>query len=348
MKWIKYWQVHLLGIAFFFVFDFIFYYPKVVLKFGLGLPLYIFICLVFALHVWFFNYAVVYLVHRIFTGLQNRINRRILVFLLVLPVNVLLITFFQSLFFNLLNGTTNMPKFYVHYEDVGMNLLYSLIIIFFLELIHYFRNWTNAITESAALKQKNVETQLEALKSQVNPHFLFNSLNSLSSLIQSNPPLAVNFVHKLSDVYRYLLQSNEKNLISLKEELTFLHAYLHLLQTRFGTALQYTIDINVDPEDYLIPPLTLQLLVENAVKHNIVSVDQPLVLEVYTINEKLVVKNNLQKRKSPIVSHHIGLVNLFSRYQLITTAELEISETDDAFIVTLPLIQTGIYEGIDH
>ena len=158
----------------------------------------------------------------------------------------------------------------------------------------------------------------------------------------------MNFVHKLSGVYRYLLQSNEKNLISLKEELTFLDAYLHLLQTRFGKGLQTTIDIRVNPEDYLIPPLTLQLLVENAVKHNIVSVDQPLVLEVYTINEKLVVKNNLQKRKSPVVSHHIGLVNLFSRYQLITSAELEISETEQAFIVTIPLIQTGIYEGVDH
>ena len=241
-----------------------------------------------------------------------------------------------------------MPTFYIHYEDVGMNLLYSLIIIFFFELIHYFRNWTTAVTESALLKQKNAETQLDALKSQVNPHFLFNSLNSLSSLIQSDPLKAVDFVHKLSGVYRYLLQSNDKKLITLKEELNFLRAYLHLLQTRFGKALHYSITFDPVSENYLIPPLTLQLLVENAVKHNIVSTDHPLILVITTNNDRLLVKNNLQKRKSPVVSHHIGLVNLLSRYQIVTDAEVEISETQEAFVVNLPLIKTSIYEGVNN
>ena len=348
MKWIRHRQVHFLGITFFFVFDFIFYYPNVFLHLGLRLSLYIFICIVFALHIWFFNYGVVYLVHRVFTGRQSKISKRLLAFLLILPFNVLLITVFQSFFFSLLNNREGMPRFYVHYEDVGMNLLYSLIIIFVLELMHYFRNWTKAVTESAELKQKNLETQLDALKNQVNPHFLFNSLNSLTSLIQSNPSQAVNFVHTLSGVYRYLLQSNDKNLIELKEELAFLHAYLHLLQIRFGKALYYSITIDPDLEGYLIPPLTLQLLVENAVKHNIVSIDKPLSLEVYNVDDRLVVKNNLQKRRSPPVSHHIGLVNLLSRYQLVTNAEVGISETSEAFVVNLPLIKTNLYEGIDH
>ena len=348
MKWIRNRQIHFLGITFFFVFDFIFYYPRVFLTIGLGLHLYLLICAVFALHIWFFNYGVVYLVHRIFTGLQNKIKKRLIAFLLILPLNVLLITVFQSFFFSLLNNKGGMPRFYVHYEDVGMNLLYSLIIVFFLELLHYFRNWTKAAAESAELKQKNMETQLDALRSQVNPHFLFNSLNSLSSLIQSNPAQAVDFVHKLSGVYRYLLQSNDKKLIKLQEELDFLHAYLYLLQTRFGKALRCSV--NVDPVcfDYLIPPLTLQPLVENAVKHNIVSVDQPLSLEIYTADKKIVVKNNLQKRKSPVVSHHIGLVNLLSRYALVTKDEVTISETSEAFVVNLPLIKAGLYESTNH
>jgi LytS/YehU family sensor histidine kinase len=214
--------------------------------------------------------------------------------------------------------------------------------------MHYFRNWTTAVTESAVLKQKNMETQLDALKNQVNPHFLFNSLNSLSSLIQSNPPRAVNFVHKLSGVYRYLLQSNDKDLVALKEEVAFLQAYLQLLQIRFGKALHYLITINSAYESHFIPPLTLQLLVENAVKHNIVSIDQPLSIEVYNVHDRLVVKNNLQKRRSPVVSHHIGLVNLLSRYSLVTKAEVEISETGESFVVNLPLIKTSLYEGIDH
>ena len=341
-------QVHLLGISFFFVFDFIFYYPKVFLGIPIGLPLYLFICFIFAMHIWFFNFGIVYLVRRIFTGLQTRISKRVLAFLLILPFNVLLITFFQSFFFSWLNNRDNSPQFYVHYEDVGMNLLYSLIIIFFLELMYYFRNWTTAVTESAAIKQKTIETQLDALKGQVNPHFLFNSLNTLSSLIHSNPSEAVNFVHKLSGVYRYLLQSSDKNLIRLQRELDFLGAYLHLLQARFGKALNFSITIDPAYEDHLVPPLTLQLLVENAVKHNIVSINQPLLVEVYTVNDKLVVKNNLQKRKTPVVSHHIGLVNLFTRYSLVTDVEVQIEETTEAFVVNLPLIKTSPYEGIDH
>jgi hypothetical protein len=348
MKWIRHRRVHLLGITFFFVFDFIFYYPKVFLNIGLKLPVYICICIVFALHIWFFNYGAVYLVHRVFTGLQHAVKKRLLAFLLVLPVNVLLVTVFQSFFFSLLNKGNGMPNFYVHYEDVGMNLLYSLIIVFFLELMHYFRNWTTAVTESAALKQKNMETQLDALKSQVNPHFLFNSLNSLSSLIQSNAAQAVDFVHKLSGVYRYLLQSNDRNLVELKEELAFLHAYLQLLQIRFGKALHYRITIDPAYEGYFIPPLTLQLLVENAVKHNVVSIDQPLSIEVYNADDKLAIKNNLQKRRSPVVSHGIGLVNLLARYGLVTKAEVAISETEEAFVVSLPLIKTSLHEGIDH
>jgi hypothetical protein len=348
MKWIRKNKVHLLGLTFFFVFDFIFYYPKVFMALNLGLPVYLFICFVFALHIWFFNYGIVYLVHRIFTNLQNKIKQRVLAFLFILPFNVLLITGFQSFFFSWLNNKGSSPEFYVHYEDVGMNLLYSMIIVFFLELMHYFRNWTTAVTESAELKQRSMQTQLDALKTKVSPHFLFNSLNSLSALIQSNPPKAVNFVHKLSEVYRYLLLSDERVLIKLKEELDFSYAYLHLLQTRFGDALQYSITIDPAYESYLIPPITLQLLLENAVKHNIVSSDQPLKIEVYTLDGRLVVKNNLQKRKTPVISHHVGLVNLLSRYQLITTDAVEIAETLEAFVVNLPLVKKNVYEGNDH
>lgn len=193
-----------------------------------------------------------------------------------------------------------------------------------------------------------METQLHSLKTQVNPHFLFNSLNSLSSLIQSNPTQAVTFVHKLSGVYRYLLQSNEQNLTSLREELNFLRSYLHLLHTRFGPALQYNIDVDVSVEHYLIPPITLQLLVENAVKHNIVSADQPLYIEVYNEGDQLLVKNNLQKRKTPVASHQVGLRNIFAKYQLLTNATVEIQETESAFVVALPLIKKPVYEGVDH
>jgi LytS/YehU family sensor histidine kinase len=170
----------------------------------------------------------------------------------------------------------------------------------------------------------------------------------LSSLIQSSPQQAVAFVHKLSGVYRYLLQSSDRNLIELKEELDFLNGYLHLLQTRFGNALQYVINIDPAYEGYFVPPFTLQLLVENAVKHNIVSIDRPLTVEVYNVDDRLVVKNNLQKRKSSVVSHNIGLVNLLSRYSLVTKTEVEIAEMPEAFVVSLPLIKKSPHEGVDY
>jgi two-component system, LytTR family, sensor kinase len=348
MTWMQQKQVHLLGIAFFLVFDFIFYYNRVVLNLGISLPVYVFICLVFAVHIWFFNYYIVYLVHRNYPGLHQKTQKRLIAFLCIIPVSVLLTTVFQMLFFSLLNSSNRTVRFYVHFEDVGMNLLYSLIIIFFLELLFYFRHWAKAVTEAAELQQRNIEAQLDSLKSQVSPHFLFNSLNSLSSLIQLDPAQAVIFVHKLSGVYRYLLQSKDRNLIKIKDEFEFLQSYLHLLQTRFGNALHYTLRIDPAYEQHLIPPFTLQLLVENAVKHNIVAADHPLFVEVYNTGERLVVKNNLQKRKTLVASTGIGLINIIQKYALLTDAEVEITETSDTFVVSLPLLETNVYEGINY
>ena len=340
--------VHLVGISFFFIFDFIFYYVRVVRDLQIPLAVYCFICLVFALHIWFFNYLTVWIVDRVYPGLEKNIQKRVVAFVLIIPFIVFLTSAFQSLFFNLLNRSSEVSLFYFHYEDAGMNLLYSLIIILFLELLYYFRHWAKALTETAALKQKNAETLLASLKDQVNPHFLFNSLNSLSSLIQSSPNQAVSFVHELSGVYRFLLQSNKRPLIEIRDEFAFLNSYMHLLQTRFGEALKYTIEIPPLFDAYLIPPLTMQLLVENAVKHNIVSTNQPLLIDLNISDDRLVIKNNLQKKKTPVTSNRMGLMNIISKYGLLTDEDVEITETEKEFIVTLPLLKKDVYDGISH
>jgi two-component system LytT family sensor kinase len=265
-----------------------------------------------------------------------------------IPVIVLLTTLFQSLFFSLLSRRPDMPVFYVHYEDVGMNLLYSLIIIFFLELLFYISQWNRAKLEAAELKQKTTQAQLESLRHQVSPHFLFNSLNSLSSLITANPMQAVRFVQNMSVVYRYLLQSNGKNLVPVSEELKFLESYLHLLRTRFGNALHCDIKIDAATGQCLIPPFTLQLLVENAVKHNEVSAEKALWIELQHIEDQLVIRNNIQKRKSPVPSTGVGLTNIISKYQLLSDKEVEICESDQEFIIRLPLLNGTTYEGIDR
>jgi len=348
MKWIRQERVHALGVAFFFLFEFIFYYPRVVNVFRLSLPVYLLICAVFAFHLWFFNYGIVYLAHRLFPNWQQAIRQRLLAFAIMIPIGVLLTTAFQGFFFYLLNRTNTTPGFYLHYEDIGMNLLYTLIIIIFLELLYYFGNWTTALKESATLQRQNIETQLHALKSQVNPHFLFNSLNSLATLIPVEPNAAVVFVHKLAGVYRYLLQTHHRHLVTLKEELEFLQAYLHLLQTRFGPALDYTIQVDPAYHGYFVPPMTLQLLIENAVKHNIIAIDMPLHISITQSGNELLVCNNLQKKKTPVISDGIGLVNLMVRYQLISSAAIIVEERDDMFIVILPLLKSNSYEGIDH
>lgn len=193
--------------------------------------------------------------------------------------------------------------------------------------------------ETEQLKKAQLQTQFDLLKEQVNPHFLFNSLNSLSSLIATHPDKAEEFVEEMSRVYRYLLRSNEEQLTTLQKEIDFIKSYNMLLTTRFGIGFQPVIKIEEKLKEWLLPPMTLQLLMENAVKHNIVDPDTPLVVQLYTQDEKLVVSNNLQKKNKTVVSNKVGLSNILSKYELLNYPEVEIKETIDEFIVVLPLIK---------
>ncbi|MBX3254700.1 MAG: histidine kinase [Chitinophagaceae bacterium] len=193
--------------------------------------------------------------------------------------------------------------------------------------------------EAERLKKEQLQTQFNSLKEQVNPHFLFNSLNSLSSLIATNPDKAEAFVEEMSRVYRYLLRSNEEQLTILQKEIDFIESYNMLLKTRFGSGFQPVIHIEEKMKEWLLPPMTLQLLIENAVKHNIVDPDTPLVVQLYTQHEKLVVSNNLQKKNKTVASNKVGLSNIISKYKLLNYPDVEIKETNDEFIVVLPLIK---------
>ncbi|MCU0386692.1 MAG: histidine kinase [Flavihumibacter sp.] len=193
--------------------------------------------------------------------------------------------------------------------------------------------------EAEQLKKAQLQTQFDSLKEQVNPHFLFNSLNSLSSLIATNPQKAEQYVEEMSRVYRYLLRSNEEQLTSLQKEIEFIESYNLLLKTRFGDGFRPEINIDKSRKDCQLPPMTLQLLVENAVKHNIVDPDKPLMLKLYTDGNKLIVSNNLQKKNKSVVSNQIGLSNIISKYRLLNLPEVEILETGSEFKVILPLIK---------
>ncbi|MGA0557077.1 sensor histidine kinase [Larkinella sp. VNQ87] len=194
--------------------------------------------------------------------------------------------------------------------------------------------------EKEQLKIANLQSQLEALKQQVNPHFLFNSLNSLGALIEENPAQASRFLEELSSVYRYLLRSNEQDLIALTTELDFIRSYFHLLKTRHGEGLELRLRVDEQYENDQLPPLTLQLLVENAVKHNMVLPDQPLTIEITTTEDGHVqVVNNLQRKRSRVLSNGVGINNILSKYRMLNQPVPSIRETGGKFWVTLPLIK---------
>jgi LytS/YehU family sensor histidine kinase len=197
------------------------------------------------------------------------------------------------------------------------------------------------LTELTKTKNENLETQLQLLKQQISPHFLFNSLNTLRCIATDNNTKS--YITQLSNVYRYLLTNNkykDEDLVLLKDELEFTNSYLYILKERFEDALD--IDINISQETlYMqIPPLALQVLIENATKHNVVSMDSPLSIYIYNEGEEtLVVKNNLQPKLSSEDSLGIGLDNIKKRYQLLSDKEIEIIKTDTDFTVKIPLIK---------
>jgi two-component system, LytTR family, sensor kinase len=225
-----------------------------------------------------------------------------------------------------------------------MNLAANLISIGIYESFYSTEKWKKSMLEKERLEKSNLQSQLDGLKSQVNPHFLFNSLNSLSSLIADEPRQAEEFVDEMSKVYRYLLQNNEAELTTLSTELDFIRSYVHLLSTRYGKGVSVSIEIGEAYKSYFLPPLTLQLLVENAVKHNITLVSKPLHIEIKTTEDgRLMVRNNLQKRVVRVQSNQVGLSNISAKYRLLAQrqpgglADIHIEESTDHFTVILPL-----------
>lgn len=215
----------------------------------------------------------------------------------------------------------------------------TLTVVAIYESIYFMNELRKSVEEKEMLKRESLKAQLNALKTQVNPHFLFNNLNTLSSIIPEDPKLAVDFVQQLSRVYRHILEVQDEQSIPLKDELEVMKAYAFLLQTRFGDNL----DINVNvPEEKLkkrIVPLSLQILMENAIKHNIVSAEKPLKIEVFAENGRLVVSNNLQKKNQMNESTGIGLNNIRNRCKLLGNGRVEVVENGSSFTVSIPLIE---------
>jgi hypothetical protein len=204
--------------------------------------------------------------------------------------------------------------------------------------IFIFMQWQDALKREQKLREENLIFQNETLKNQVNPHFLFNSLNTLSALITVQPDLAEEFISRLSSIYRYILENCPKDRVTLKEELTFISDYFFLHKIRDDGKIGLSINI-VDDSDFHILPVSLQILVENGIKHNRATREEPLNISIYIEDQQIVVKNNLQKMATQIKSTGIGLRNLGERVRLVTGKEIIIEETNGYFIVKIPLLK---------
>jgi LytS/YehU family sensor histidine kinase len=229
---------------------------------------------------------------------------------------------------------------FTHGGVVVVSMVTNIIITIIFEALAAFERWKATLYETEQLKKENLKSQLQSLKDQINPHFLFNSINSLSSLIAEDPEKAEQFLDEMSKVYRYLLRNNEDNLISLSDELQFINSYYHLLKTRYGEAINLILKVPPNCQDSMLPPLTLQILVENAVKHNIISKELPLNIEIICENNKqLIVKNNLQRKTAKVLSNQVGLENIAAKYHLLNQPDLLVKEENNEFVVQVPLIQ---------
>ncbi|GGB03885.1 sensor histidine kinase [Puia dinghuensis] len=222
-------------------------------------------------------------------------------------------------------------------NSVSATILCTLLVMTMYESVYFMYELRKSVEEKELLKRESLQAQLNALKIQVNPHFLFNTLNTLAAVIPENPRQAVDFVQQLSKVYRHILEVKDEPSITLKEELEVLEAYAYLLKTRHGDNLDIRIRVAEEEFGQKIVPLSLQILMENAIKHNIVSAARPLHIDICAEAGRLIVSNNLQRKNQQIESTGIGLDNIRNRYRLLGGRQVEVEEGPANFIVRIPL-----------
>jgi sensor histidine kinase YesM len=251
-----------------------------------------------------------------------------------IPISALLLVIWYKIF--------NAGK--VNWTVITTATLLIMICVIFIthvyETVFLVREAESEKVKKEQLERARAEAELEALKNQIDPHFIFNSLNTLSHLIEETPQKAKHFNDNLADVYRYILQNKGRELVLLREEMVFLNDYFSLLKIRFESAVQLSIYVSDELFDlYLIPPISLQILLENAIKHNEFSDTLPLLITIDIKNDELVIRNQVRKKTLRKASSKIGLNNLGERYRLTTNKEISIKEEEQEFVVSLPVLK---------
>lgn len=335
-KWVRWGSIIALAIAFRFLLDVV--YSLIYREYQLLQPL----------RVYFFTVVLVFLVfegnfrvNRIYDSRfkwNDNPRRRFLIqwltsvgigfFVIEIIRWLVVVAFFRITYVGLMNEVIIMVFVFI----VTTGLVLIDLSMFLLE------KWRFSLAELERFKKENAEFKFESLRSQLNPHFLFNSLNTLSSLVYENQEKAEIFIRELADVYRYILEFREHELVKVDHELEMVHSYIYLVQLRFDENLEIRISTDPASGNRMIAPMTLQMLIENAIKHNIISKKKPLTIRIYSEDSSIVVENNIQKKESKEYSSNVGLKNIQSRYGFLTAGKIEVIENDLVFKVKIPLI----------
>ena len=269
---------------------------------------------------------------------SHKIHPVLIVFMASLA-NVMVVTFLCLQILYVLLGMD--PVFNANHFT--LLLLFGFRVNLFLNCINaivYFMNRLKQTQlQAEEFKKISIEAKFEALRNQINPHFLFNCFNVLSTLVYRDADTSAKFIEQLSNVYRYLLDNQEKKVVPLADEVKYINAYLFLLKIRFGENIAVDIDINFEGENFFVAPGVLQMLIENAIKHNIISRKKPLRVRLYKNDMNIMVDNNLQEKEIKEPSTLMGLKNIERRYAFLTDRQVIIEKTDLTFRVKIPLLR---------
>jgi len=290
---------------------------------------------------WLLNRAILIRLRKRYPSFQDSVKRVTLLFIAttatVLLVDYIVVNLIAQLAVNV------DYNFQERIRSLVVVLFLTIMTMAIYEAVYFFVLLKKSVREEEQAKQAIIQAELDTLRNQAQPHFFFNTLNTLRDIIDQSPKEdAKQFVDKLSDIYRFLLEAGNTNLISLKAELKFAKAYIHVQSERFGENLQLHWNIPEALEDRMIAPMSLQLLLENAIKHNVVSRAKPLEIQVDIADDTVVVTNKIQKKSTQLPSTKMGLKNIEKRYALITERPVKIMNDELQFSVSLPLLNAGM------
>ncbi len=290
---------------------------------------------VIGMSLWLGNESFAIYIDKKYTWLQYPVRKLVLrlLFSLVYSTFIMILLYMFIWFF--IFHKPDLTNFF-QYNKISFLIFYAatLIVMLIYHSIAFFQSWQAAALNEERLKKESVSLQLQALRNQVDPHFLFNSFNTLTSLIETQPKNAIVFVKQLSEMYRYMLDRDSRELIDIDSELRFAESYIYLQKMRFGNNLKVEIDIT--DRSFYVLPISLQMLIENAIKHNEISAEFPLLVKIFDDEEFINVSNPIQPKMLETPSNGIGLQNLKVRYRFFTEQPLIIEEAGELFTVRIP------------